>query len=532
MKVQTLLVAVILLALGLGACSATPTETLVVATKTPTPAASPTQQPTPVPTTTQALVRPLIQPVMEDVIEQFRVELLPLRQSLLEAQDAPLDFELPPELSVGIFPMDERLYYLQTLLFPETTGIEALEGANAYVFYSYGRGEDLGYTTFFITPITQTVFVVLKLVVQMDGNYVVVESLSETGGEGATSNIDLVQRAVGSLGSLGADGGAIEKQLECILGFATAGASESLCNMLTVDLTTQIALLKFGLSSWNWADVDPAVVSLGDLGQNAWSVIPDLIQLMNHPMGSHTKSLTADALQEITGEDWGEDPENWQDWWQTQGGGVIGWMEGLSDPDPTVRLASAEALMAMAEDSNQAIPALIESLSDPHPSVQHAAIDALAEMGSSGEQVVSGLIEILQYEPNSVLRQAAADALRAICSSDDPLAIPVIIEATKDPVIDVQIAALYALSIYSGNEDVVSALIEAMEAPETWVRQAAVRVLAHIQGDPERIVPVLIEALSDEDYGVRVAAHMALQDLTGEQFGSDPAEWEAWWQER
>jgi hypothetical protein len=47
---------------------------------------------------------------MENVIEQFRVELMPLCQSLIEAQDAPLDFELPPELSVGIFPMDERLY--------------------------------------------------------------------------------------------------------------------------------------------------------------------------------------------------------------------------------------------------------------------------------------------------------------------------------------------------------------------------------------------------------------------------------------
>jgi hypothetical protein len=418
------------------------------------------------------------------------------------------------------------------LLFPETTGIEALEGANAYVFYSYGRGEDLGYTAFFITPATQQVFVVSQLVVEMDGDYVVVESLSGTSGEGATSNTDLVQRAVGALGSLGADGGTIEKHLECILGFATAGGSELLCSMLIVDLTKQIALLKSALGSWNWADVDPAIVSLGDLGYDALSVIPDLIQLMTYPMGSQTKALIADALQEITGEVLGEDPENWRDWLQTQGDGMADWIVGLSDLDPTVRLASAEALMAMAEDSNQAIPALIESLSDPHPSVQHAAIDALAEMGSSGEQTVSGLIEIMQYESNSVLRQAAADGLRAVGNSDDPSVIPVLIEATKDPVIDVQIAALYALSIYTGNEDVVSAMIEAMEDPETWVRYAAVRALAHIQADAERIVPVLIEALSDEDPAIRVAALVSLQDLTGEQFGSDPAEWDAWWQER
>jgi HEAT repeat protein len=46
----------------------------------------------------------------------------------------------------------------------------------------------------------------------------------------------------------------------------------------------------------------------------------------------------------------------------------------------------------------------------------------------------------------------------------------------------------------------------------------------------KRAVPILIERLSDKD--LQNSALQALQELTGERLGNDPAAWVKWWKAR
>ena len=48
------------------------------------------------------------------------------------------------------------------------------------------------------------------------------------------------------------------------------------------------------------------------------------------------------------------------------------------------------------------------------------------------------------------------------------------------------------------------------------------------QKDPRAIEP-LIGALADKSAEVRTAAEHALEQLSGQFLGSDPAKWQAWW---
>jgi len=44
------------------------------------------------------------------------------------------------------------------------------------------------------------------------------------------------------------------------------------------------------------------------------------------------------------------------------------------------------------------------------------------------------------------------------------------------------------------------------------------------------VVVPLIAALKDESHGVKKNAALALKNITGKDFGKDPALWQAWWE--
>jgi hypothetical protein len=178
-----------LLVIMLGACSGesvgTPATTTTDPTQAPTPA--PTQAilppPTPQPSPTLSIPDPLMDPVEEEVLERYRVELRDLHQALLDAHDTPASSDLPPEFNVALFPLDERLYYLQTLLYPETVGAEDLDDADVYVVYDVWRGEDLYLTQpGFGEADTQEVIVDLRVIVKSQKSYFLAESLRGAGG--------------------------------------------------------------------------------------------------------------------------------------------------------------------------------------------------------------------------------------------------------------------------------------------------------------------------------------------------------------
>ena len=159
----------------------------------------------------------------------------------------------------------------------------------------------------------------------------------------------------------------------------------------------------------------------------------------------------------------------------------------LKDEQWHVRWTAAAALGGIAD--KRAVEPLIASLKDANPEVRCAATLALESMRDA--RAVPGLAEALQ-DSNADLRCNAADALAAV----------------KDP-------------------HAVVALISAMNDKESQVRLHVVTALGEIR--TAQAVDALIAALGDKDPGVRQMAARKLQEITGQNFGQDAAQWRQWW---
>ena len=60
-----------------------------------------------------------------------------------------------------------------------------------------------------------------------------------------------------------------------------------------------------------------------------------------------------------------------------------------------------------------------------------------------------------------------------------------------------------------------------------YVRAMAAWALGEIKD--RRAVEPLIDAITDESNDVRKAAPLALKEITGQDFGQEPAKWKEWW---
>lgn len=80
-------------------------------------------------------------------------------------------------------------------------------------------------------------------------------------------------------------------------------------------------------------------------------------------------------------------------------------------------------------------------------------------------------------------------------------------------------------------EGVVPALIKALLRDESqYVRKAAAEVLGKIGPEAKEAVPALIKALKDKIEDVRKAVALALNAITGQDFGEDASRWQEWWE--
>ena len=66
---------------------------------------------------------------------------------------------------------------------------------------------------------------------------------------------------------------------------------------------------------------DAAIRTLGNFGPYAIDAVPLLIQILEEDMASHNlpamRKITK-SLREITGQDFGEDPAAWREYWEQQ----------------------------------------------------------------------------------------------------------------------------------------------------------------------------------------------------------------------
>jgi len=74
----------------------------------------------------------------------------------------------------------------------------------------------------------------------------------------------------------------------------------------------------------------------------------------------------------------------------------------------------------------------------------------------------------------------------------------------------------------------VDRLIGDLKDTSWQIRWYAASALGEIK-EPRAVEP-LIAALSDESHGVRKSAPLALREITGKDFGKDPARWQKWWE--
>lgn len=85
-----------------------------------------------------------------------------------------------------------------------------------------------------------------------------------------------------------------------------------------------------------------------------------------------------------------------------------------------------------------------------------------------------------------------------------------------------------------GGADVFPRLMEKLRTDDVQWRCMAAQALGHLGAEAEEAVPELISLLDDDrelqgDWPVSRYAIEALQEITGEDFGDQPEQWQQWW---
>lgn len=182
----------------------------------------------------------------------------------------------------------------------------------------------------------------------------------------------------------------------------------------------------------------------------------------------------------------------------------------LAEKDPSVRVLTAWALVAVGADSATVVPALAAVLDDRElagtkegPLRQAQAADLLAWIGPEARAAVPALVRQMIGRPYP----AGTSALQALVRIGDP-ALP---ELTRIlPHADETGKKRIALVLKTIGAQAVPPLQESLDHPKAEVRAAAARALGEIGRAAQAAVPRLEEALRDPAKAVRLRAAEAL----------------------
>lgn len=448
-----------------------------------------------------SISRPLPEP--EALINEYRKVYVPLIDRLQAAGPLPEHFPVPDptRAQVVLVPLNERLFPVQEILFPDWRLGNPEASSILYVAYDYRRGVPLGRDSGFPSD-TQEILVRVRLVVREDNRWYRVEEKEGIGGSGSISLAHMVRHAVGRLDSLGEAGGEVEAVLETIIGYAAGLDGDP-----SLPLERRRTVLIWALESPYWADRKSAVMALEKLGPEAQEAIPALVQVL----GDETPDVRRRAVRALG--DIG--PE-----------AIPALTLALRDEDPRIR---KYAIWELGKIGPEAVPALTELLRDGDPEIRRHAVWALGDIGREG---VPALIRALEDE-NPEVRWAAAWTLGEV-GPKAAEAVPALIQTLRDEGPEVRRASAWALGAIGVRETaVVAALIQTLIADEDpTARRLAAWALGALQPDWREGVPALIQALGDSDPGVRRTAARVLQRVTGQDFGQDARRWQCWWEQQ
>lgn len=346
----------------------------------------PTSVPSPAPT-----LAPV--PAADTVLRQYHDEVLPLVERLKAAQEPGPGLQLPvlADCEIVMVPLDERLYYVQSLLLPEGLADVQTVEERCFVLYSYARGDDLRSSSQGLySRSSQEVLAAIRLVAGAGGELYLVEQKDGLGGAGSATDSEMVRRAVEPLETLDARGAEIETALERILGYAAGLSWDE-----ALETQRQVALHQWALSSPFWSDRKQAADTLRRLGPEARQAIPALIQALGDE-DDYVRGLVVAALSTV-----GRRAEE----------SIPALLEALEDESEYRREGAADALgsIGSTQGAEAVIPALIQALEDPSPLVRRQAAGSLGFLSELGSQdgAIPALIQALEDEDRLVRERAA-----------------------------------------------------------------------------------------------------------------------------
>ena len=210
----------------------------------------------------------------------------------------------------------------------------------------------------------------------------------------------------------------------------------------------------------------------------------------------------------------------------------------LDDEQPAVRALACHALARGREIA--AVPRLFELLTDTDLGVVHAAVGAIQSLGSaeterlaltavhsmnaSEQRAALRIVTYFGYDATLELcRQALAQeaerlrdiALGGLPALDDPSVAGLLIEAARHASARTRASAIRALGHVALSASTETALEQALQDPEAWVRYYACQSLGKL-----RIVsalPLILAKLDDPAGQVKMAAVEALAALPGDE---------------
>jgi len=92
-------------------------------------------------------------------------------------------------------------------------------------------------------------------------------------------------------------------------------------------------------------------------------------------------------------------------------------LDGLKDPDPSVRVVAATYLGILRDEADAAVPALIAALQDEDPEVRTAAATALGSFGEHGVRAIPALRKATADRHEDVSREAGLALVKLQSSS-------------------------------------------------------------------------------------------------------------------
>lgn len=177
------------------------------------------------------------------------------------------------------------------------------------------------------------------------------------------------------------------------------------------------------------------------------------------------------------------------------------------------------SVLAQTEPQTQSIGALIENLKSYQESLRTSAREELVKRG---DPAVRPLFDFIRAESEAA-KSLLADAFAAAVGGNTAGASSLQREARRH---DDNLR--YAFEILGKiGAPAVEPLLDSLKEPRSRYRSLVVKTLGEI-GD-KRAVEVLIALLREDDRSIRTEAVGALEKMTGEKLGDDPAKWDEWW---